>query len=117
MTSNPASTKTFVEFKGLPASARWFSLIHSHLEAMRSQVRLDAARATLRHEEGVSPAYTAQVHLEVPGPDIKVAGSGFTLMEAWRKACEQIREVLRRRDEKRALARKRSGLRRAPAAC
>lgn len=117
MISNPASDNTFVEFKGVPASARWFSLVQSHIQAVGRQVRLDAARATLRHDERGSPSYTAQVHLEVPGPDIKVAGTGFTLMEAWRKACDEIRDVIRRREVKRALARKRSEPRRAPAAC
>jgi hypothetical protein len=105
--------KTFVEFRGVPASARWFFVIQSYLHVIKGRMKVDAARATIEHQERGSPGFTAQLHLEVPGPDIRAEGRGFTLMEAWQRACESIEGVIKRRETKRVLARKKLAVRRA----
>jgi ribosome-associated translation inhibitor RaiA len=109
---NASSMKTFVEFRGLPASARWFFVIQSFLHTMKSQLRIEKARATILHQERGSPAFSAQLHLEVPGPDIKAEGKGFTLMEAWQRACESIESAMKHRQTKKVLARKKANVRR-----
>lgn len=104
--------KMHVEFRGLPASARWFFLIQSFVHALKKQLRIARARTTIEQQGGRNPSFHARMHLEIPGPDVRAEASGFTLMEAWQKACEAVELKIQEREEQKSALRKRARERR-----
>jgi ribosome-associated translation inhibitor RaiA len=114
--TQPTSSSTQVRFSGLPASKKWHAQVQAFLASMKGKARVDRAEVKLQHSADQSPGYTATVHLEVPGPDLKAEQKGATLLEAWHKVCAALKATVRHRDAKRAAARKRSEPRRAACA-
>lgn len=105
--------KMHVEFRGLPASARWFFLIQSFVHALKKQLSIATARTTIEQLGGRNPSFHARMHLEIPGPDVRAEASGFTLMEAWQNACEAVELKIREREERKAALKKRARQRQA----
>ena len=112
-TTPPDNSRTKVRFSGLPSSKKWLSLVQSFLQGMKKQARVEHADVKLEHSSEASPGYTASVHLQVPGPDLKAEHRGATLQEAWQKVCATVMNRIRERDAKRAASRKRTEPRRA----
>ena len=106
--------KLNMRFHSIPDSDANRKLITSHLEPLQKEAGLAVSGATVKVEKSESggPAYRAEVHLEVPGPDLRASASDFTLAAAWRKVMHTLRkEITRRVSQRKARRPGRSGSR------
>jgi ribosomal subunit interface protein len=95
--------------RGLNATAGLRAWLEKQLERLHSLIPVSTAEVVLERERDSAPAFRAQVHLAVPGPDIHAAARDHTLEAAWLKVaknlCQQIerrkiRQQLRHRDHR-----------------
>lgn len=76
-------------------------MLERELEPISKELPVDCATVTVDSTGESGDRYEASVHLEIPGPDIRVAASGYTLEAAWKKIARQIRETWKHRIDKR----------------
>lgn len=106
--------KLNLRFHSIPDSDANRKLITSDLEPLQTRAGLAVSNATVKVEKSDrgGPAYRAEVHLEVPGPDLRASASDFTLAAAWRKVMQALqKEISRRVTQRKARRPGRSGTR------
>ncbi len=84
-------------FKRIPDNESNRKLIVSSLAPLDQELNVTSARASIEKAVESTQTYHASVHLEVPGPDIKVSAKDYTLAAAWRKVLTAIRREVDRR--------------------
>lgn len=75
--------------------------VKKQITSLEKRLRIDEARILLVHRAEASPAYAAQVHLVVPGPDLQAEAEDHTLRAALAKAMARLRDKLVLRSAKR----------------
>ncbi len=76
-------------------------LVQRELEPLANEIPFDNAKVLLSKPSEGSDQIEASVHLEVPGPDIRVSATGYTVEAAWRKLSALVRENWQHRLRKR----------------
>lgn len=79
--------------------------LKEHINNLRTLIPIDSAEAVLDRMSPPNGAFRLQVHLAVPGPDLRVESTGYTMQEALLKMHKELtRQIqmrrLRRRDER-----------------
>lgn len=89
------------------------SMVEDRLFALGEIAPIDEASVVLEHRAEESPAYRAEVHIAVPGPDLSVEAVDHTLANAFHRAvCElevKLRERVQRRGGRLAAHRRHEG--------
>lgn len=73
------------------------SMIETRLFALAELCRIEDAVVVLEHRAEESPAYRAEVHVAVPGPDLSVEAVDHTVANAFRRAVSELEGKLRER--------------------
>jgi ribosomal subunit interface protein len=66
--------------------------IERQLASLQQWVPISAAHVLLGKYRGQNPPFSAAVHLEVPGPDIRAVESDHTLAAAFKKVADGLQE-------------------------
>lgn len=82
---------------GLNANANLRPWLEKQLERLHSLIPVSTAEVILERQRDHAPAFRAQVHLAVPGPDIHAAARDHTLEAAWLKVTKNLRKQIERR--------------------
>jgi ribosome-associated translation inhibitor RaiA len=77
------------------------ALIESRLIALADRVRIDDALVTIERLSDASPPYRVQLHIAVPGPDLRAEHNDNTARQAFTRALDDIERKLRGRELKR----------------
>ena len=83
--------------RGLNSNASLRAWLAQQLEHLRSLVPVSTADVMLERQRDGAPAFRAQVHLAVPGPDIHAEACDHTLHAAWLKVAKKLRQQITRR--------------------
>lgn len=83
--------------RGLNATAGLRAWLENQLERLHELIPVSTAEVVLERERDSAPAFRAQVHLAVPGPDIHAAARDHTLEAAWLKVAKNLRHQMERR--------------------
>jgi ribosomal subunit interface protein len=83
--------------RGLNANANLRSWLEKQLERLHNLIPVSTAEIVLERERNGAPAFRAQVHLAVPGPDIQADARDHTLEAAWLKVAKKLRQQIERR--------------------
>lgn len=78
------------------------------LSRLARLVRIEAAEVTLEKNAASTPAFSARVHLAIPGPDLHAEEKGHTPEATIYKVLTKLSRQIRQRKEKR-ISRRRSG--------
>jgi ribosome-associated translation inhibitor RaiA len=78
----------------LRAAAGLLGDLEKQLTPLQELVPITTAHVLLGKYRDRNPPFCAAVHLEVPGPDIYVAGSDHTLAAAIQKVSEELRQQI-----------------------
>jgi ribosomal subunit interface protein len=92
--------------RGLNATADLRAWLAQQLERLRSLMPFSTAEVVLEHERNNAPAFRAQVHLAVPGPDIHATARDYTLEAVWLKVAKNLRQQIERRKSRQQLRHK-----------
>lgn len=82
---------------GLNANANLRVWLEKQLERLHTLIPVSTADVVLERGPNSAPAYRAQVHLAVPGPDIHADARDHTLEAAWLKVAKKLRQQIERR--------------------
>jgi hypothetical protein len=93
--------KLKLRFHRLTENIKHRLLVQRELEPLAKDIPFDHAQVLLSKPSEGSDQIEASVHLEVPGPDIRVTASGYTVEAAWRKLGNLVRENWQHRLRKR----------------
>lgn len=79
--------------------------LKEQISGLRALIPIDSAEAVLERMSHPNGAFRLQVHLAVPGPDLRVESTGYTMQETLLKMHKELtRQIqmrrLRRRDER-----------------
>lgn len=105
--------KLTIRNRNLVTEHAFDALIESRLIALADRVKIDDATVTLERLTDASPPYRVQLHIAVPGPDLRAEHNDNTARQAFTRALDDIERKLRERELKR-IGRTRS---RAPRTC
>jgi ribosome-associated translation inhibitor RaiA len=83
--------------RGLNANANLRGWLGKQLERLHNLIPVSTAEVVLERERNGAPAFRAQVHLAVPGPDIHAAARDHTLEAVWLKVAKNLRQQIERR--------------------
>ncbi len=83
--------------RGLNANASLRAWLEKQLERLHNLIPVSAAEFVLERERDSAPAFRAQVHLAVPGPDIHADAREHTLEAVWLKVAKNLRQQIERR--------------------
>jgi ribosomal subunit interface protein len=89
--------KIQIRILGLTANAGMRSWLELQLERLRNLMPVSTAEVLLERQRDGAPAFHAQVHLAVPGPDIHAEARDHTLQAAWLKVAKKLRQQIVRR--------------------
>ncbi len=93
--------KLKLQFHGLADNFKHRLLIQRELDPLAKEIPFDQAEILISKPSEGSDQIEASVHLAVPGPDIRVAATGYTVEAAWRKLSKVVRETWLHRQRKR----------------
>lgn len=96
--------KLKLRFHRLAENIKHRLLVQRELEPLAKDIPIDQAQVMLSKPEEGSDRIEASVHLAVPGPDIRVTATDYTVEAAWRKLGRLIRETWQHRQRKRTRA-------------
>lgn len=88
---------TQFRIRGLNTSASLRAWLEQQLERLRRLTPVTAAEIVLERQQDSAPAFHAQVHLAVPGPDIHAEARDHTLAAVWLKVTTALRRQIERR--------------------
>lgn len=79
--------------------------LKAQISALRVLIPIESAEAVLERISHPNGAFRLQVHLAVPGPDLRVESTGYTTQEALLKMNKELTRQIqtrrwRRRDER-----------------
>ena len=89
--------KIQIQIRGLNANASLRAWLEKQLERLHSLIPVSTAEVVLEREQNNAPAFHAQVHLAVPGPDIHAEARDHTLEAVWLKVAKKQRQQIERR--------------------
>jgi ribosome-associated translation inhibitor RaiA len=89
--------KTQFRIRGLNANASLRAWLEKQLERLHSLIPVSAAEVVLEQQRDHAPAFRAQVHLAVPGPDIHAAARDHTLEAVWLKVFKNLKQQIKGR--------------------
>ncbi len=89
--------KIQLRIRGLNANANLRAWLEQQLERVHRLIPVSIAEVVLERERERAPAFRAQVHLAVPGPDIHAAARDHTVEAAWLKVVKNLRLQIARR--------------------
>ncbi len=92
--------------RGLNANAGLRAWLAQQLERLHRLIPVSAAEVMLERQQDNAPAFRAQVHLAVPGPDIHAAARDHTLEAVWLKVAKNLRQQIERRKTRQQLRHK-----------
>jgi ribosomal subunit interface protein len=92
--------------RGLNANANLRGWLEKQLGRLHKLIPVSTAEVVLERERDSAPAFRAQVHLAVPGPDIHAAARDHTLEAVWLKVAKKLRQQIERRKTRRQLRHK-----------
>ena len=92
--------------RGLNATASLRAWLAQQLEHLRSLMPVSTADVMLERQRDGAPAFRAQVHLAVPGPDIHAEACDHTLQAAWLKVAKKLRQQITQRKTQQQLRHK-----------
>jgi ribosome-associated translation inhibitor RaiA len=98
--------------RGWKSSAGLHRLVQAQLGGLENSHDVSNAQVVLEHRCDATPAWSARVHLEVPGPDLRAEARDHTVEAAWRKVVADLRgQIGRRLDRRRQRADERRRIR------
>ena len=89
----------FLQFNDSPKHR---NLVKRELEPLSKDIPIDIADTTVSMPSEGDGRIDAHVHLAIPGPDIRVTASDYTLEAVMKKLGRRIREAWKHRLSKRA---------------
>jgi len=89
--------------RGLNANTGLRRWLEQQLERLHGLIPVTAAEMVLEHRRDAAPAFGAQVHLAVPGPDIHATARDHTAQAAWLKVFKNLKQQIERRKTKQAV--------------
>ena len=95
--------------RGLNANAGLRSSLEKQLERLHDIIPVSTAEVVLEWERDQAPAFRAEMHLAVPGPDIHAAARDHTLEAALLKVTKNLRQQIDRRKMQQQLRHKDHG--------
>jgi len=87
--------------RGWKSSAGLHRLVQTQLGGLQNSHDVSNAQVVLARDGRATPAWSAQVHLEVPGPDLRAEARDHTVEAAWRKVVADLNGQIGRRLERR----------------
>jgi ribosome-associated translation inhibitor RaiA len=87
--------------RGSRSSAALRRFVRDQVEGLRDMLPVTSAQVVLERDHRIVPAWSAQAHLRMPGPDLKASARDHTLQAAWRKVMEELHHQITRRLERR----------------
>jgi ribosome-associated translation inhibitor RaiA len=88
--------------RGWKSSAGLHHTVATQLNRLGNSVAVSTAQVVLEHQRDATPAWSARVHLAVPGPDLRAEARDHTVAAAWRKVMAALyAQVGRRLDRRR----------------
>lgn len=98
--------------RGWKSSAGLQRLVETQLGGLQNSHEVSNAQVVLEHQSSATPAWSARVHLEVPGPDLHAEARDHTVAAAWRKVVADLKgQIGRRLDRRRQRADERRRIR------
>jgi ribosomal subunit interface protein len=94
------------QIRGLNANPGLRGWLEKQLERLHSVIPVSTAEVVLERERDNAPAFRAQVHLAVPGPDIHASARDHTLEAVWLKVAKNLRQQMERRKSQQQLRHK-----------
>jgi ribosomal subunit interface protein len=85
------------QIRGLNGSASLRVWLEQQLERLHNLLPVTTANVVLERQFDNAPAFRAQVHLAVPGPNIHAAACDHTLEAVWLKVTKNLRQQIERR--------------------
>jgi putative sigma-54 modulation protein len=92
--------------RGLNSTASLRTWLEQQLEHLRSLMPVSTADVVLERQRDGAPAFRAQVHLAVPGPDIHAEACDHTLQAVWLKVARKLRQQIEQRKTRQQLRHK-----------
>ncbi|MFN0069354.1 MAG: HPF/RaiA family ribosome-associated protein [Limisphaerales bacterium] len=89
--------------RGLNANASLRGWLEKQLERLHSLIPVSAAEVVLEQQRDHAPAFRAQVHLAVPGPDIHADARDHTVQATWLKVFKNLKKQIERRKARQQL--------------
>lgn len=89
--------KIHFRIHGLKANANLRGWLEKQLERLHKLIPVSTADVVLERGRNSAPAFRAQVHLAVPGPDIHANARDHTLEAVWLKVAKNLRHQIERR--------------------
>ncbi len=86
------------------ATSKWVRQFEKQIDGLRALIPIESAEAMLDQIRRPNGVFRLQVHLAVPGPDLRVESTGYTVQETMLKMYNELRRQIESRR-----ARSRSG--------
>lgn len=93
--------KLNIRHLNVPRASELQSLIKERLASLEPRLQIDEARVRIECREESSPAFRVQIHLVIPGPDVKADRSDHTITAALDKVMADVEATIAFRDKKR----------------
>jgi ribosome-associated translation inhibitor RaiA len=107
--------KLNIQYRHHEPSASFSAAVQQHLEGIAKLRRIDEAEVLVEHSEEGSPAFSVDMHLVTPGPDLNARSKDHTLRAALRKVVGSIEAQLAQRESTRGRRLREQPLRSSPA--
>jgi ribosome-associated translation inhibitor RaiA len=93
--------KLIIRNRHLPPINAIDGVIESRLIGLTSGLQVDEAVVLVEHRRNASPPYRVELHLAVPGPDLRAERIDHTPLQAFTRALDDIERKLRQRTRSR----------------
>jgi ribosome-associated translation inhibitor RaiA len=90
-----------IQNRNLPTEAIIDSHIRERIDRLAGETRLDSVSVVLIREPEAAPPIRAEIHVAVPGPDLRAKAADATPGQAFRRAFDSILRKLKLRRENR----------------
>ena len=89
--------KLIIRNRHLPPINAIDALIETRLIGLTENLQIDEATVLVEHRRDASPPYRVELHLAVPGPDLRAERIDHTPLQAFTRALDDIERKLRQR--------------------
>jgi ribosome-associated translation inhibitor RaiA len=89
--------KLTIRNRNLSSASTLDTVIETRLLTLAARVRIEDATVTVERSLDASPPYRVEIHLAVPGPDLRAERSDNTPLQAFTGALAEIERHLRER--------------------
>ena len=93
--------KITIRNRNLSADQTFDALIENRILALATRCRLDDVAVLIERRSEASPQYRVDLHVAVPGPDLRCECVDHSPLRAFQRALEQVEEKLEARSAKR----------------